>query len=164
MSRVARTLQDPSNPFPLAEFLSRLQRIVDGDLGFGSPQDPRDPTSTTLADGVSHNGTLENIQGAWVEMSITAADTLTLFPHNLAVPLTIVAAVNQPNVRWGVLGIKHNGTGVNAASTLSLDYDTRDAASITPDSFPLRLYVGGGRTVNGGNPVLATIFFLPAVR
>ena len=165
MSRVPRLVVDDRQPKSIVEQLSRLLRVVDGDLGFGSPQDPTDPTSTTLANGASHNGTLENVKGSWVEVDVTAADTLVNCVHNLGVPVTVVSATNQPNVRWMVFGFQHSGTGANAASTLSCNYETGDAASITENSFPLRFYVGGGRTV-GADPddLRVTLFFTPAVR
>lgn len=162
--RIQRTLPDPSDPKSIVEYLSRVQRIVDGGIEVGNPNDPRDPSSTTLANGTAHNGTLVNLLGAWFEIAVEAADTRFDCVHNLNVQVIQVAAANQPNVRWPFVCFKHDGTGINAASTLSVNYDTRDAANITADSFPLRLYVGGGRTVSAAHPVTITVFLTPAVR
>ena len=88
MSRIARTLQDPKNPLAVAEHLSRIQRVVDGDIEFGNPNSPTDPASTTRATGGTgaHNGTLVNVSGAWVEISITATgSTRHTCTHNLNV-------------------------------------------------------------------------------
>lgn len=164
MSRIARTLANPEEPKSLAEYLSRVQQIVDGGLEFGSPQDPKDPASATLANGVAHNGTLVNVAGAWFEVAVAAADTKFDCAHNLGAPVATVAAVKQPNVRWLVFGFQHDGTGADAASTLSVNYETSDAASITTESFPLRLYAAGGRTVSADHPVKLTLFFTSGVR
>lgn len=166
MSRIPRVIVDPKDPLSIVEHLGRVQRVVDGQLEFGSPQDPRDPNSATLAAGAAggHNGTVLNMAGAWVEADVTAADTRFDCAHNLGLPVTVVTAVNQPNVRWLFACFQHNGTGVNATSTLSVNYDSRDAGSITQNSFPLRLYVGGGRTVSGPNPVRVSLFFTAAIR
>lgn len=165
MSRVPQTVVNPEDPRSIVEHLYRVQRVVDGRLEFGSPQNPNDPASVTLANGVAHNGTLQNLLGSWVEVDVTAADTLVNCVHNLGVPVTVVAATNQPNVRWLVFGFQHSGNGANAASTLSCNFELGDAASITENSFPLRFYVGGGRTV-GADPddLRVSIFFVPAVR
>lgn len=167
MSRVPRGPIGAKDPQEVVEHLGRVQRVVDGAIEFGSPQDPRDPASTTLAAGNAggHNGTLLNIAGSWVEVEVDAADARFDCAHNLGVPVTVVAAANQPNVRWLVMGLRHNGAGVNAASTLSVNYDSRDAANITLNSFPLRLYAAGARTVGGApNTVRVSLFFTAAVR
>lgn len=162
--RIGRTLPDPSDPKSIVEYLARSQRIIDGFIEVGSPQNPNDPASTTLADGSAHNGTLVNMAGAWVEVDVTAADTKFDCVHNLGAQVLVSGGNNLPNVRWQVMGFQHNGTGAIATSTLSVNYDSRDQASISTTSFPLRLYVGVTRTVNGGNPVRVTLFFTPAVR
>ena len=166
MSRIPQVVVNPKDPQSIVDHLQRVSRVVDGRLEFGSPQDPNDPASTTAANGVAHNGTVLNISGSWVEVTVDTADLAGGNPcvHNLGVPVTVVGAVNQPNVRVLSFLFQHNGTGVNAASTLSFNYDTRDAGNITTNSFPLRFYVGGGRTVNAGNPLRASLFFVPAVR
>lgn len=165
MSRVPRVLYDPADPKAVAEHASRLQRVMDGQIEFGSPQDPNDPASVTLANGTAHNGILQNMLGAWVEVDVTALDTRVDCAHNLGVPITVVAATNQPNVRWLVFGYQHSGTLAIAGSTISCNYELGDAASITSNSFPLRFYAAGTRTV-GADPddLRVTLFFVPAVR
>lgn len=167
MSRVPQVIVDPQDPRSVVEHLYRVQRVVDGRLEFGSPQDPRDPASTTLASGAAaaHNGTLLNVLGSWVEVDVVALDTLVLCTHNLAIPVTSVGGVNQPNVRWLLFGFQHSGNTADAASVLSCNYELGDAASITQDAFPLRFYAAGARTV-GADPddIRASLFFVPAVR
>ena len=164
MSRVPQSVVNPSDPKSIVEHLYRVQRVVDGRIEFGSPQDPNDPASTTAADGVTHNGTLLNVVGSWIQLTVTALDTLVACPHNLGVPVTVVTSTNQPNVRWLVFGFQHDGTGATAASCFSCNYETGDAASISEDSFPLRFYSSSGRTVDGDHPLLVSLFFIPAVR
>lgn len=164
MSRVPRVIVDPKNPLSIVEHVGRVQRVVDGELEFGSPQNPNDPTSTTLANGTAHNGTVVNMKGSWFSANVEAADTRVDCAHNLDVPVSTVAAVNQPNVLWPIVCFEHNGTAADALSTLSCNYETTDAASITANSFPLRFYVSGARTVNAGNPLRAHIFFTARVR
>lgn len=163
MSRIARTLQDPQNPQALAEYLSRMQRVIDGDLGFGSPQDPKDPTSTTVADGVSHNGTLLNMNGAWFSGLILAAgrSTLTCI-HNLDTPTT----AGLVPVRWLVWGWSHNGTGGGAATELDLAVWYMGGA-VTAQSIVLAASVNliaGALTINAGNPLRLDLWFERAVR
>lgn len=163
--RIARTLPDPNDPKSIVEWLSRAQRIVDGGIEFGSPQDPKDPASTTLANGTSHNGTLVNVLGSWVEIDVDTLDAPQNCAHNLDVPVTVVGGVNQPNVRWLVFGYQHSGTLAIAGSTISCNYELTDAASITKDSFPLRFYAAGTRTI-GADPddLRVTLLFTPAIR
>jgi hypothetical protein len=141
-----------------------VQRVVDGEIEFGTPQDPKDPASATLANGTTHNGTLVNLKGSWVSLVVTALDTLTACPHNLAVPVTVVGATNQPNVRWLVFGYQHDGNSATAASCVSCNYETGDAASISEDSFPLRFTSSSGRVVDGDHPLRVDLFFIGAVR
>lgn len=109
MSRVPRIVVDPRQPQSVVDHLGRVQTVVDGKLEFGSPQDPTDPQSTSLADGATHNGTLQNLLGSWVEASVTALDTAVRFTHNLGVPVI----TGFPNVRWLVFALQHDGTQQN---------------------------------------------------
>lgn len=141
----------------------RLEEVLRNRVEFGDPQEPDDPASTTAAGSstTAHNGRPDNIFGSWVEVTFDAADAATLCRHNLDMP--IVNA--ELNVRWMVFAFQHSGVGVNAASTLSINYDTRDSAAILADSLNLRLYVGGGRTIAAGaNAVKVSLFFTPATR
>ena len=165
--RVPRVLTDPSKPESFVEHLKQLQRVVDGNVEFGSPQDPSDPASTVLANGTTHNGTIVNMLGSWVERDVVASElgTLILFRHNLSIPYITVGGARQPNVRWLLFGFQHSGAGpTGAGSTISCNYDTRDEASIDEDNFPLRFYAAA-RTV-GADPddLRVTLFFVPVVR
>jgi hypothetical protein len=165
VSRVPQVVLDPQDPKGIVEHLYRVQRVVDQRIEFGSPQDPRDPTSTVRALGGVHNGTLQNVEGSWFEavLSATGRTTLTCV-HNLDV------ATNQPatapNVRWLVFGVQHNGTGADGTTTYAVDVwyqgGTRTADAI---DLGFNLVVGGTvPTVNAGNPVVVTLFFTRAVR
>jgi hypothetical protein len=161
---VPQSVVDPDDPQAIVEHLYRVQRVVDGRLEFGSPQDPRDPAGTALATGTAHNGTILNILGSWVELDVTSQDAPVACVHNLDVPVTSVSGVNQPNVRWLVFGWQHNGAGAAPGSTMSCNYEPTDAASITSNSFPLRFYAAG-RTIGADpNDLRVTLFFVPAVR
>lgn len=144
------------------EHVGQLERILRTYVEFGHPNHPEDPESTELAGSVNtyHNGGLQNMFGSWVEVEVDTADVAFTCYHNLGV----VPIAGQLNVRWLVFGMMHDGTGVGATSTLSVNYDARDVASILADSVDLRLYVGGGRTVGEENPVKVTLWFSPAVR
>lgn len=154
--RSIRSFEDAQKAF------LEIAAILRQGIEFGHPQDPRDPTGTDLAGDGSvnqHNGTLVNVRGSWAQAEFTAADTATTFNHNLDLE---VDSGGGPNVVWLVGRFEHNGTLANASSTLSVSFETGD--SVGRDSIELRLYAGGARTVDGSNPVLATLFFLPAVR
>jgi len=157
--RVPLVIVDPKNPLSIVEHLSRVQRTVDGQIEFGTPQDPNDPASTTLANGSAHNGTLLNILGSWVEVSVGAAQVNTnlTFTHNLDVQ---VLGATTPNVRWLVFGWQHSGVGSLAGSSVSLVYTD---GTVTANSIGLRVWAGG-LTVDGGNQLKVSAFFIPSVR
>lgn len=160
MSRVARILYDPQDPKSVSEHASRVQRVVDGQIEFGSPQNPNDPQSTTVADGVTHNGILQNMLGAWVEILVDTAPGLAAnitCTHNLGVP---IVNASTPNVRWLVFGWQHNAAGTGATSTVSVVYE---GGTVAENSIVLRFYANA-RTVNDANPLKCTLFFVPAVR
>ena len=165
MGRIPPSIVLPEQPQSIVEHLLRVSREVDGRMEFGSPQDPNNPSSTTLANGVIHNGTILNMKGAWVEVDVVTLDAVVNCVHNLDVPVTLIGGVNQPNVRWLIFGYQHSGTLAIAGSTISCNYELGDAASITTNSFPLRFYAAGTRTV-GVDPdeIRVSLFFVPAVR
>jgi hypothetical protein len=99
-----------------------------------------------------------DLRHRWVSVIFEAADTATLVTHDLNIPLRADGALA---VRWQVMGFAHNGTLANSTSTLSLNFETGDIGAVTANAFPLRLYVGGTRTVNAGNPVTATLIVVP---
>lgn len=163
VSRVPQSIVNPQDPQSVVEHLYRVQREVDGKVEFGSPQDPADPTSTTRALGVAHNGTLQNMAGSWFEAVLTATGrTVVTCVHNLNVATTQPATA--PNVRWLHFGVSHNGTGA-VAPTVDVDVAYLGGAR-TADAIDLtfNLVVGGALTVNAANPVVVTLFFTRAVR
>ena len=142
-------------------YLEEIVEILRRHVEFGNPAHPYDTGDTSRAGALatSHNGSLDNVFGSWVEAQFTVTDLpATTCYHNL----DITPTAGQLNVRWIVFGMTHDGTGVNAASTLSVNYTTGDA--VTNNSIDLRLYAGGTRTVGVANPVKVTLFFIPAVR
>ncbi len=165
MSRVDRYLVDPNEPQSIVEQMEKIHQVVDGDIGFGFPNEEAAPTSSTAAGAAptNHNGYVENIVGSWVEATFTAADTAVTCYHNLFPdPEYNLPVTGEPNVRWLVFGFSHDGTGANAASTLSVSFHETDTVAV--NSIELRCYVGGGRTIHADNPVTVTLFFVPAVR
>ncbi len=162
MSRIGRTLSDPEDPKAVAEWLTRVQKAIDGDIEFGHPNDSQDLTSAVLAGSVAaaHPGTLMNIAGSWVEVEVeTLDDPVTCF-HNLDVP---VIAANLPNVRWVVFGYQHDGTAVTATAAISCNYESGAPDTIAVNSIQLRFYAAATRTVDGDHPIKATLFFVRAV-
>ena len=159
--RVPRVIVDPSNPLSVVEHVYRIQRTMDGDIEFGTPNDPRDPASTTLANGSDHNGDLQNIRGSWVEVSITTGgnglNNQITCTHNLNVQ---VLSGTTPNVRWLVFGFQHDGTGALAGSSITAVYS---GGTVTADSIQLKFWAGG-LTVDGSHPLKVTLFFVPVVR
>lgn len=163
MSRVPQAPIDAKNPQSIVEHLYRVQRVVDRLVEFGSPQDPSDPTSTTRALGVAHNGTLQNIDGSWFEAVLEATGrTAITCVHNLNVATTQPATA--PNVRWLVFGVQHNGAGA-VMPTIAVDCWYQGGAR-TADQIELvfNLVVGGVLTVDAANPVVVSLFFVRAVR
>lgn len=163
MSRVPQVVVDPKDAPSVVEHLYRVQRVVDRFVEFGSPQDPTDPTSTTRALGVAHNGTLQNMDGSWFEAVLEAAGrTIVTCVHNLNVATTQPATA--PNVRWIPFGVMHNGTG-NVLATVDVEIAYLGGAR-TADQIELvmNLVVGGVLTVNAANPVVVSLFFVRAIR
>ena len=145
-----------------------VRRVLSGEIEFGHQTNPRDPAETGLASGAAqatstlaggHNGTLLNIEGAWVTLDIDTVDAVETFTHNLDVP---VESAGVPNVNWLVFRLEHDGTLAAATSALSISYETPDTVAV--NEIDLRLYSDGVRTVDGTHPVRATLFFTRAVR
>lgn len=166
--RLGRTLPDPKNPQSVVEYLARSQRIIDGLIEFGSPQDPNDPASTTRALGTgtgAHNGTLVNLAGAWYEVVLTATGrSAVTVTHNLN------AHTNNPttsaNVRWLIFGVMHDGTNADATTTYTVNgwYQggTRTADTI---ALAFNLVIGGtAPTIDASHPVVVTLWLQTAVR
>jgi hypothetical protein len=162
------------NPVAIGEQVDALLRVVDDGIEFGDPADPSDPGSVVraglTADATSHNGTTANISGSWVEIALTNTGLTTaecfhnLYQHNLAytVPVT-----GEPNCRWLVFGVMHDGTGKTDLTTrIAVDVafvgDTVNANSIEL-RFNLRVE-GNIPTIGASNPVLVSLFFTRASR
>jgi len=160
MGRVPKVLVDVKNPQSVVDYVSRIQRVVDGQIEFGSPQDPRDPASTNIADGTTQNGTLLNIAGSWVELKLddvgNLINTNVTCIHNLGVA---VLSASEPNVRWLMFGWQHSGAGAGAGSAVSAIYVD---GAVTSNSIQLRFHAAA-RTVTVANPLKVCLFFVPAV-
>jgi hypothetical protein len=163
----------------ISQQVDAVVRVVDDKIEFGDPQDPSDPASAVRAGAVasatSHNGTLSNISGSWVEVSLeqTGQTTVTCY-HNLYRdnPQYTVPVTGEPNCRWLVFGVMHDGDVGGAAPA---DTNTRigvDVAFIGGDTvnaneielrFNLRME-GLRTTVDATHPVLVTLFFTRASR
>jgi hypothetical protein len=164
MAKIGENLPDPNDLESIVEFIGAIQREVDGLIEFGTPQDPTDDTSTTLAGSASgaHPGSLQNIHGSWAEAEFGAVNTAVTFYHHLGLD---VIGTDLPNVRWLFTNFRHSGAGP-ATGCLSLEYD--DAlCTVAANSIDLviRASPGGVRTIAAGaNAVKCTVFFIPAVR
>jgi len=132
MGRVPETPLNPDEPNSIAELADNTRREVDGNIEFGSPQDPDDLTSTELpgADAVSdprHNGTVLNIAGSWASADVTALDTAVTFHHNLYLDNDqyTLPVSGSPNVRamsfwWQHDGAVNTGNGTVRAEWLRI--------------------------------------------
>lgn len=165
--KIAAPLPDPKAPeFPdqIVSFLREVRRFADGMVEFGHPQDPTDPSATGLAGATttSHPGTLVNIRGTWVELDVTALDTDTRCYHNLNL---LVPYTGEPNVRWLLFGVIHDGTNVAAGDEV-VSCNFEEGSAVDADYIDLKFYRDGSgpRTVDGTHPLKVTLFFIPAVR
>ena len=180
MGRVARVSHagglEP-DPVAVSEQVDNLLREVDGNMEFGEPSNPNDPTSTTLAGAAgqdaSHNGTPGTIAGSWVEVELESMGMSKITcTHNLYLddPSYTVPVSSQPNCRWLVFGVIHPGTLKDTtvpSSRVVVDVcflgDT-----VAANSIQLRFNVtmmGDDITIApGANAVLVTLFFTKATR
>lgn len=167
MARVNTVLMDPKDTVAIVDTLNRVIQVVDQEIEVGDPNDPQNEDSGVKPTGLAatHNGRLSNVRGSWVEMEFTARNSAVNFVHNLNIPVHNNGAVNEPNVRWLGTNLRHSGLGAGPGSIMTVMYTDLDAASITANSLPLRLYASAARTIDGvDNPVRVSIFFIPAVR
>jgi hypothetical protein len=164
VTRIPRALVDAHNPQSIVDAVRQLQDIADGRLAFGSPQDPTDPQSATRANGVAHNGSLENIQGSWVEAVVTGSgqSRIVTFTHNLDLPVI----TDQPNVRWLHFGSYHDGTGAVATTRVWVFLSYIGGDTVTNNAIDLRLATlwGATPTVDASHPLVVSVFFTPAIR
>lgn len=163
MSRVPRVIVNPKDPQSIVEHLGRVQRVVDGRLEFGSPQDPNDPQSATVANGTTHNGTLQNLDGSWFSCVIEAAGRSNLVCiHNLF-ESTFTPTAGLIPVRWIPCGWLHDGTGGGDLS-LTVWYA---GGAVAFDRITLAVNVvvtAGVVTVSAAHPVRLDLFFIRAIR
>jgi hypothetical protein len=159
--RPRRLFVDPKKPETLVDMIEELTLQEEGRISYGSPQNPEDLADTTLAGSAAgaHAGTLENMEGSWVELDVETADWPTTCYHNLNTP---VAVAGSPNVRWLVFGYQHDGNTADVASTVSCSFEVGDIVAV--NSIELRFYVGGTRVVNKDHPLKVTLFFIRAIR
>ena len=162
----------------LSQQVNKILQIIDNRIEFGEPQDPSDPTSTTLAgDGFetpaagAHNGTTSNIFGSWVEVALEATGVnIVKCYHNLYLdsttsPQYTVPVSGEPNVRWLVFGYGHDGTGADATSGLLVTPAFVSGDTVAVDYIQLRISVstvGTAVTVSADHPVIACLFFTQA--
>ena len=177
MGRVRRVLTaGRTNPHPLAiaQQVDELLWVVDDKIEFGEPQNPNDPTDTSQLAGAmgaenAHNGTTSNIAGSWVEISLTGTGLTTeTCIHNLYLqdPDYVVPVTGEPNCRWLLFGLMHDGQGQDGTSGLDLDI-TFLGDTVAANSIQLRVdlsTVGTAVTVDGTHPALITLFFTRATR
>lgn len=172
--RVLTAGSDNPNLVAVAEQVDELLQIVDDKIEFGEPQNPHDPTDTSQLAGAmgaenAHNGTVSNIAGSWVEISLTATGLTTeTCVHNLYLqdPDYVVPVTGEPNCRWLPFGLMHDGQGQDATSGLSLDI-TFLGDTVAANSIQLRVNlstIGTAVTVDGDHPALITLFFTRATR
>lgn len=158
MGRIAKVLVNPDQPQSLVDALSAHQRVIDGGIEIGSPQDPRDPASTTPPNGVDHNGTIVNSTNSWFQVvlddSTNLLNTEVTCTHNLGVP----SFSGRLNVTWQVLRIEHDNTGAGAGSAISVIYS---GGTVTDNSIQLRFFASG-RTVTVAHPLTVMLCFYPA--
>ena len=163
--RVAKILTDPHKPESLVEHLKAIQRAVDGGVEFGSPQDPNDPTSTTRANGTTHNGTVVNLRGSWFEAVLEATGRTTVTcTHNL--DTHVVGTATNPNVSWLVFGVLHDGTAADATTTYTVNV-WYQGGTRTADAVDLGFSLataGTAPTINATHPVVVRLFFTPSER
>lgn len=153
----------------IVQLIIELQRAVNG-VEFGDPNDPEDPDNTDLAGAAAsasdqpHQGNIQNVQGSWVEVNVTSltnnAEDITC-THNLYLDEPdYTLASGTTNVRWLVFGVEHTGSGITTPIQVTALWNSSN--TITANSIELTFNVSGTITVNSGNPVKITLFFVKA--
>lgn len=105
--------------------------------------------------GTDADGKLVNVEGAWVEATVTNLAAAFTCTHGLGAPYS--GGATRPNVRWLLFGVEHDGTGAGAADTVGVLRQAGD--TMTSNSIDLRAVASGGRTVSGAHPLVLTLFF-----
>ena len=153
MAQFVHEIPDPTTPESVAEWSREIAGLLNGQLSIGEP----------ISDGTTlkPNGVKGHMIGSFVTRTdIVAADTLYTFTHNLDIPNKASGGLN---VGWIPVRYIHDGDTVDAASTITCNYETTDSASVTATAMPLRFYFGGTRVV-AGHALTATIWFFPTTR
>ncbi len=167
------TLANEDEAFdPRDQQISEILRTVDDNIEFGEPQNPNDPTSTALAGVIgvagAHNGTKSNISGSWVEIELqSAAISNVTCTHNLFLhdPDYVVPVTGQPNCRWFMFGVMHDGTATDGTTSLRVEISFI-GGTVTANAIDLQfsLIKAGNGTIGSSNRVLVTLFFIRATR
>jgi hypothetical protein len=144
-------LLNPEDPESVAQWARDVGDVVNGQLSIG------EPISHDVA--LFPNGVKGHMLGSFVtHTAIVLADNAYTFTHNLNIPNK---ATGGFNVGWIPVRYIHDGNTVDAASTISVNYETGDA--ITANAIDLRFYFGGTRVI-AGHALTATIWFFPTTR
>lgn len=152
MARPRRLLVDPAQPQSMVDMIDELTRVLELQTSFGNPQDPdeRDMSSSTLAGtaAANHPGTLENIEGSWVEVEVGTdqLDTAINCHHNLNVP---VVSTSTPNVRWIPFMFQHDGEPGSRFSDLQVNLGAIRITAAAPAVFAVN--------ANAADPFDATL-------
>ena len=129
------------------------QEQLDANLSLGIPPKP-EHTGTP-----GENGTLAHFRGSFVRQKFIAANTATVFQHNLGVELDPKVVEGRTNVMWHLVYVEHDGTAGAANANVSLLYTRGDP--MTKDSISLRCFAVT-RLVNADHPIHVILFFMPA--
>jgi len=164
VSKFVNTTFDPNDPDSMLAWSKEVSDIINGHVSFGEPEST-DWTTPAANNPLLPNGVKGHFNSSFVVRGdIVATDTRYDFVHNLNVPNK--SAANMPlNVYWIVVRLCHDGNGVVAGDeTITCNYDSNDAASVSEISFPLRFYTGGARNIAAPHPLTVAILFFPATR
>ncbi len=157
--------------------IDRIIAFANGDIEIGDPQDPFNTTSAAILAGATnttgaHNGTIVNLAGSWVEISLTSTGITNatcyhnLYPDSADTSVWTVPVTGEPNCRWAIKGKMHDGTSDDGTSFYDVDV-MFIGGTVAVNAIDLRfnLILGGTSiTVGGDNPVLVTLWFTRATR
>ncbi len=144
MPQLERSLLNVKSLPDVTRVLNYLADLFNNRISFGEPDDG------------AGNPRSDNIQGLWATATFTALDSATTVTHNLG-----LNTAGTINCRWFVGKIEHDGTLADGTSAVSIQFETGD--TVAADTIQLRCYTAATRTVDGDHPVLADLFFIPAV-
>lgn len=167
-SQIPEFLTRVRDPDSIEEQVIRMARLLASRISFGSPQDPTDPASTTLASGAvgEHSGTPGQMAGVWYTLSMEATGTMDFTcVHNL--DLEPVDS-STPNVTWMEFGRSHDGQNGDGTSFIRLNI-WYEGGTVTKDSIVLRVNIvrgGSGTlyTIDASHPFNVHLYVMPGVR